>query len=197
MSYHKTVDPWQEAANAVQGIEGAQLKCSGKTGAWNLSGETVDTGREGLMIAVIMSTALHGRIRFDDGVVTRKPVRFEDAAPDQDEQLEKPWGPLTEALCVQLMTFTGASWGLTARLLEVDQTVPPQRQAGVSCLRARREGAARPQQQRRPGAQLRSTLAPQDRVPDLLPPETPRLSEPERRPLLTVTSGAQSPPISA
>ena len=60
MSYHKTVDPWQEAANAVQGIEGAQLKCSGKTGAWTLSGETVDTGREGLMIAVIMSTALHG-----------------------------------------------------------------------------------------------------------------------------------------
>ena len=119
MSYHKTVDPWQEAANAVQGIEGAQLKCSGKTGVWTLSGETVDTGREGLMIAVIMSTALHGRIRFDDGVVTRKPIRYEDAAPDQDEQVEKPWGPLTETLCVgmdkdhagQLMTFTGASWG--------------------------------------------------------------------------------------
>ena len=196
MSYHKTVDPWQEAANAVQGIEGAQLKCSGKTGVWTLSGETVDTGREGLMIAVIMSTALHGRIRFDDGVVTRKPVRFEDAAPDQDEQLEKPWGPLTEALCVQLMTFTGASWGSRRAFSKL---IKPYLRKGKQAFPVCELGA---KERRDLNSNVDPVLtpvdwAPQDRFPDLLPPETPRLSEPERRPLLTVTSGAQSPPISA
>lgn len=192
MSYHKTVDPWQEAANNVQGIEGAHLRCSGKTGEWTLDGAAIDTGRSGLMIAVIMPTALHGRIRFDGEAVTRKPVRYEDAAPDPDGTIEKPWGPLTEVLCVgmdqahagQLMTFTGASWGARKGFSKlIKPYLRKSKQAFPVCELGTKE-------RHDVNNNIDPVLtpvdwAPRDRFPDLLPPETPRLPEPERRPLLT------------
>lgn len=116
---HTHYDPWQQAADNVRGCEGARLKCSGRTGSWTLDGTAVSVDPGGLMITVIMPTALHGYILFEQNTVTgRRAASYENIAPG-DEKPGLGWEPLTEFLCTgadqkhrgQLMTFQAASWG--------------------------------------------------------------------------------------
>ena len=116
---HTHYDPWQQAADNVRGCDRARLKCSGRTGSWTLDGTAVSVDPGGLMITVIMPTALHGYILFEQNTVTgRRAASYENIAPG-DEKPGLGWEPLTEFLCTgadqkhrgQLMTFQAASWG--------------------------------------------------------------------------------------
>jgi hypothetical protein len=179
---------WTKTAGNVRDAEGLVARFSGKTAVWTLAGDAVKTGRDGLTLAVIMPTALHGVIRFVDGVFKgRKPIRYEDASPPVDEQLPYGWNPLTEVLCVatgpdhegQLVTYTGASWG-TRRSFE--RLVKPYVRKGERefpvCELGSRElnddyGDSEP-------LLIPVSWLPRDRFPDLLPaPGATSLPPPE------------------
>jgi len=111
--------PWLQAVANAGGVEGELLKQA--FGEWSLGGVAVQTGPEGLRVAVIMTTAVHGGISFEGKKRTYKPVRYAVAPPPVDERWEKPWQPLTQFVCVgvdqahkdQLMTYSSGAW--TAR----------------------------------------------------------------------------------
>jgi hypothetical protein len=192
--YAKPIDPWQEAADRVQSIEGLWLKHNGKTGQWTLDG--VSPGA--LQIAVIMSTAMHGVIKFEDGRVTRKPIRYEDRAPDPDEEIVTP--PLTEVLCVgmdqdhvgQLMTFSGSSWGARGGFSKL---IKPFRRKGCAEFPVCELGSKERHDKDNNHAPILTPVdwVSRDRFPDLVPPERTKLPAPESRPMLT--SGRQAPPM--
>lgn len=177
----KPYDPWNAAPENIQAPEGASLRCSGKTGLWTLDGAAIDIGRDGLNVAVIMPTGLHGQLRFENGAFGgRKPIRYEDAPPPVDEQLQSGWSPLTEVLCVatdpghvgQLLTYTGSSWGARRAF---ERLIKPyvrkgRKQFPVCELGSRERGNV--------NGNFEPLLIPidwvsADRFPDLLPPPAP------------------------
>jgi hypothetical protein len=128
------VDPWVETLTASGGIEGLHLKCA--KGVWYLDGVQIAVGAGGLKIVIIMPTATHGAVKWQDQeIIGRTPLqRYEDAAPSSDF-LEEGWNPYTQFLCVgadekhigQLMTFTSSSW--SGRRAFKDQIGPYLRKA--------------------------------------------------------------------
>jgi hypothetical protein len=112
-----TRDPWQEALNDSGGIEGVHIKCA--KGVWTFDDDVVETGDGGVQICIVMESALHGQVRWEDRkIVEREVERYEDAAPST-ELLDDDWSPYTQVQCVgvdaahvgRLMTFTSSSWG--------------------------------------------------------------------------------------
>jgi hypothetical protein len=113
---NNTVDPWLETLTAGGGIEGVHLKYA--KGIWYLDGVQISVGEIGLKIAVLMSTAAHNAVLWDNQeIIERTPLRrYEDAAPSFD--IEKGWSPYTQFLGVgadekhlgQLVTYTSSAW---------------------------------------------------------------------------------------
>src|SRR5579863_4336475 len=184
-----TQDPWKEAADGAGGVEGARLKCNGKTGVWTADGVEIETGPDGLKLAIIMPTALHGTIVFRDGSFPdRDPIRYEDQAPDRTVQLPDGVDPLTECLCVgmdeehigQLFTFQSASHGGRHAF---ETLLKPFWRRGklafpVVTLDSREKGDAHDNYA--PVFVHKNEFIGRDRFPHLLPPETAALPAPQQ-----------------
>jgi hypothetical protein len=108
-------DPWQEAADTAAGHEGPLVKHNCKTAAVTIDGARADPD---MKLCFLMSTACHGRIKFDgDRVVERNVIRYADAAPDRRFLPTEEGQKLTSVLAVGvsdsgltgLMTYSGAS----------------------------------------------------------------------------------------
>jgi hypothetical protein len=148
---NNTVDPWLETLTAGGGIEGVHLKYA--KGIWYLDGVQISVGEIGLKIAVLMSTAAHNAVLWDNQeIIERTPLRrYEDAAPSFD--IEKGWSPYTQFLGVgadekhlgQLVTYTSSAWsGRHAR------PVPAEGQTRISDRNARLKAAPpRPEREHR------------------------------------------------
>jgi hypothetical protein len=68
------LDPWHRALLDAGGIEGEHLKCA--KGRWTLDGDAVSVGDDGLNIVVVMDTACHGQVRWEDQAIVT------DVSPD-------------------------------------------------------------------------------------------------------------------
>jgi hypothetical protein len=110
-------DPWQEALNASGGIDGIHVKFV--KGHWSFDDDPVQTGNEGVRICILMETAQHGSVLWDDRtIVDRRLQRYADISPSR-EPLKMGWAPYTQFQCVgasgnyvdQQMTFASSSWG--------------------------------------------------------------------------------------
>jgi hypothetical protein len=111
-------DPWQAAANEAEGMEGGFLKSNSKDGRWLLDDAEVETGPNGLRVAFLMSTAMHGWVLWEDGrIIERKTRRYADGPPEQ--RGPDGWDPSTSCLGVtmpdeegagRLITWASSSW---------------------------------------------------------------------------------------
>ena len=112
-----THDPWQEALNASGGIDGIHVKFV--KGHWSFDDDPVQTGNEGVRICILMETAQHGSVLWDDRtIVDRRLQRYTDVPPSREPP--KPgWAPYTQCQAVgasgnyvdQQLTFSSSSWG--------------------------------------------------------------------------------------
>src|SRR5271168_3879654 len=114
MTHHPTIN-WQTALLEYGGIEGGHLKCA--KGLYTLDGAAVSVGDNGLKIVVVMDTACHGSVRWENqAIVERHIQRYEDAAPSGD--IGEGFSPYLQFLAVgadethvgRLMTFTSSAW---------------------------------------------------------------------------------------
>jgi hypothetical protein len=72
-----------------------------------------------LKVAVLISTATHGAVKWEDNVIKDRRLAAYDDTPPNDIGVPDGWSPYTQFLCVgadedhrgQLMTFTSSSWG--------------------------------------------------------------------------------------
>jgi hypothetical protein len=130
-------------------IVGGFLKCA--KGRWCLDDVEIKTGPDGVQPTILMSTARHGRVRFDTGGDVVRPVvsdlkRYADCDPPQGKL---PLGlcPYTIVQCLidgELATFAASSWGARKafkRLYDTHRYVRPREFPTVS-LGTRRTGDA-------------------------------------------------------
>ena len=119
----------QQAAAEDASPEGAFIKQA--DGKWILNGVEVQTGKDGVRLAIAMHLAVHGCVRWVAGkIVERRRTsggagldRYVDVPPPRKEPGLNPYPdgftPYTSVLCVgvdeehlgELMTYSGASWG--------------------------------------------------------------------------------------
>jgi hypothetical protein len=112
-----TYDPWQQALNNAGGLEGIHIRCA--KGSWSYDDEEIRTGNDGASIVIVMETAVHGSVRWEDRMIVERRIERYADTPPSDEPLDAAWSPYTAVQCIgndtdhigRLMTFTSSSWG--------------------------------------------------------------------------------------
>jgi hypothetical protein len=188
-------DPMQEAALEAGGVEGSRLHHNCKTGLVYLDGAEVD----GLRAVFLMEEAEHGWLQFDEKQkpVDKSIVRYADEKPDRSTRLGSEKKPNTSCLCVvegtaATATYTGSSWAVRYAF-EGALLKPYARLKQRNLFPVVRLGF-------KPGHDEHGNYLPSFDISGWEPRSkyafllgeseaTPKLEAPERKPLLTVTSG--------
>lgn len=120
-----TYDPWQAACDEG-GANIIGLRLGYAKGVWSLDKIPVQTGPDGLLICILMTTAGHSPVEWiNNRPAGLKIVRYSIAPPPRE--YPKGVDPYTTFLCVsadagrlgQMMTFTSSSWNARSAFLKL------------------------------------------------------------------------------
>jgi hypothetical protein len=109
-------DAWAAAAESDSGLEGDIIRHNGKTDTYTPDSALLETGDQGIRLAMLMPTALAGSVMWDDHQIAARKVGLMDAGTPLPKSVEQGWNPSITCQCVEeggceIMTFVSTNWG--------------------------------------------------------------------------------------